>query len=280
MACRRPAEGTASDSLVGNEGSVDDRHQAAKWGTAMTVRLAESASGPGDLGPAGVMGPAGCLPAHTAAPRPEVLVGRADPDSPFVPPRIDAGEHSRRPPQRRTHREFETALRAATVTAHAPTTTHPLRTRRREPQRPRDRVLQSLQGPTTAAGDADHGDAGSHFPRHQRYSGKFTPYTDVAWQLAEAASPCLRGHERTMTFVELGCGENHLAAERILIAVIRNGFPLPATLLTTLTTWLDLYVGTRGERRLRALLERVSPRTCEGAIPAMRKHGDSADADC
>jgi hypothetical protein len=229
----------------------------------MTVQSAESASGPGDLGPARVMGPTECLPAHTAAPRPEVRVGPADPDSPFVPPRMDDRADSRRPPQWRTHREFEAALRAATATAHALTTTSPLRTRRRdEPQPPRNGVLApSQQRPTTAAGDADHGSAGFHSPRHQRYSGKFTPYKDAAWQLAEAASPCLRGHERTMTFVELGCGENHLAVERILTAVILRGFPLPATTLTTLTTWLDLYVGTRGERRLRALLERVSPRT-------------------
>ena len=79
----------------------------------------------------------------------------------------------------------------------------------------------------------------------------------VAWQLADAASPCLTGEERTMIFVQLGCGENHLAAERILAVVVREGFPLPAGLLTTLTTWLDLYVGTREERRLRALIARI-----------------------
>jgi hypothetical protein len=55
-----------------------------------------------------------------------------------------------------------------------------------------------------------------------------------------------------MIFVQLGCGDNHLAAERILAVVVRECFPLPATLLTTLTNWLDLYVGTREERRLRA----------------------------
>ena len=83
----------------------------------------------------------------------------------------------------------------------------------------------------------------------------------VAWQLAEAASPCLTGDERTVIFVELGCGENHLVAERILAAVVREGFPLPAALLHTLTTWLDLYVGTREEQRLRALIARVRPHT-------------------
>jgi hypothetical protein len=86
-----------------------------------------------------------------------------------------------------------------------------------------------------------------------------TSDASVAWQLADAASPCLTGEERTMIFVQLGCGENHLAAERILAVVVRECFPLPATLLTALTNWLDLYVGTPEERRLRALIARIGP---------------------
>ena len=82
---------------------------------------------------------------------------------------------------------------------------------------------------------------------------------NVAWQLADAASPCLTSGERIMIFVQLGCGENHLVAERILAVVVREGFPLPAALLRTLTTWMDLYVGTREERGLRALIARVRP---------------------
>jgi hypothetical protein len=81
----------------------------------------------------------------------------------------------------------------------------------------------------------------------------------VGWQLADAASACLTRHERTRIFVQLGCGEHYLAAERILAAVAREGFPLPAALLTMLTTWLDRYVGTEQEARLRVLIARVSP---------------------
>ena len=69
-----------------------------------------------------------------------------------------------------------------------------------------------------------------------RNLGTMTSDASVAWQLADAASPCLTGDERTMIFVQLGCGENHLAAERILAVVVREGFPLPVALLTTLTT--------------------------------------------
>jgi hypothetical protein len=50
-----------------------------------------------------------------------------------------------------------------------------------------------------------------------------------------------------MSAVQVGCGDNHLAAEWIAV-VVHGGIPLPAALLTTLTAWLDLYVGTRQER--------------------------------
>jgi hypothetical protein len=86
-----------------------------------------------------------------------------------------------------------------------------------------------------------------------------TSDASLAWQLADAASPCLIGDERARIFVQLGCGENHLATETILAVVVRERFPLPAALLTTLTTSLDLYVGTPEERRLRALIKRVWP---------------------
>jgi hypothetical protein len=256
-----------ADSLVRNGASSKTDINRRKGGTAMTVRFAESASGSSHLGSVGAVGPAGCPPAHTAAPRPEVLVGSADRDSPFVPRKMGDGEHGRRPSQGGTHRKIEPARRPANVTAHAPTTTYPLRTRRREPPPPRDGVQPLLQGPTTAGGDADHGGAGSHSPGRHRYSGKITLDADVAWQLADAASLCLTGYERTIIFVELGCGENHLAAERILAVVVGEGFPLPAALLKTLTTWLDRHVGRERACRLKALLDRVTPGLCEAAVP-------------
>jgi hypothetical protein len=237
-----------------------------KGGAAMSVRFAESASGSSDPGSVGAIGPAGCPPAHTAEQRPEVLVGPADRDSPLVPRRMNDGGHSRRPPQGRTHREIEPVRRPANVTTRAPTTTHPLRTRRSEPPPPRDGVLPFLPGHPFAGRDADRGGAGPHYPGRQRYSEKITQDADVTWQLADAASPCLTGYERTVTFVELGCGENHLAAERILDVVVGQGFPLPAALLKTLTTWLDRHVGMERACRLKALLDRVTPGICEAGI--------------
>ncbi|ASL24332.1 hypothetical protein MYCOZU1_05972 (plasmid) [Mycobacterium intracellulare subsp. chimaera] len=60
-----------------------------------------------------------------------------------------------------------------------------------------------------------------------------------------------------MVFVELGCGKNHLAIERILHVVVGKGFPLPTPLLAALTEWLNLYVGSPEERLLRDLTMQV-----------------------
>ena len=96
-------------------------------------------------------------------------------------------------------------------------------------------------------------------PRCNRIRENMTSDSTAAWLLADAASPCLTGDERTMIFVELGCGDNHLAIERILAVAVHNRFPLPGALLATLTCWLDPYIGSREERRIRALVARVRP---------------------
>jgi hypothetical protein len=85
----------------------------------------------------------------------------------------------------------------------------------------------------------------------------------MAWMLADAADVCLTGHERTMTFVELGCGENHLAIERILNAVTSSRMMLPAAIFDTLARWLDGYVGSPEEPRLRTILAEVQAQQFE-----------------
>ena len=79
----------------------------------------------------------------------------------------------------------------------------------------------------------------------------------MAWMLADAANVCLTGHERTMTFVELGCGENHLAIDRILNAVMSNRMMLPVAIFDGLTRWLDGYAGSPEEPQLRTILAEV-----------------------
>lgn len=89
---------------------------------------------------------------------------------------------------------------------------------------------------------------------------------NMAWMLADAASVCLTGHERTMTFVELGCGENHLAIERILHAVMSNRMVLPAVILDRLTRWLDGYAGSREEPQLRTMLAQIGAQQFDPAL--------------
>ena len=60
-----------------------------------------------------------------------------------------------------------------------------------------------------------------------------------------------------MAFVELGCGENHLAIERILNAVMSNRMMLPVAIFDRLTRWLDRYAGSPEEPQLRTMLAQV-----------------------
>lgn len=86
---------------------------------------------------------------------------------------------------------------------------------------------------------------------------------DMAWMLADAADTCLMGHERTMTFVELGSREHHLAIERILNAVLSSGMVLPVAIFEGLTRWLDGYVGSPEEPHLRTMVADVRAQQVE-----------------
>jgi len=90
---------------------------------------------------------------------------------------------------------------------------------------------------------------------------------DMAWMLADAADMCLTGHERTMTFVELGCREHHLAIERILNAVLSSGMVLPVAIFDGLTRWLDGYAGSPEEPQLRTMLADVWTQPFEPVPP-------------
>ena len=79
----------------------------------------------------------------------------------------------------------------------------------------------------------------------------------MGWLLVDTADVCLTGYERTMTFVELGCGEDHLAIERILNAVMSIRMTLPVAIFDRLTCWLDGYVGSPEEPQLRTTLAEI-----------------------
>ena len=100
---------------------------------------------------------------------------------------------------------------------------------------------------------------------------------DMAWLLADAADTCLMGHERTMTFVELGCGEHHLAIERILNAVVSTRVALPLAIFDRLTRWLDGYVGSPEEPHLRSLAADVRAQQVE-PVPLRAQQALRADS--
>jgi hypothetical protein len=77
---------------------------------------------------------------------------------------------------------------------------------------------------------------------------------DMAWLLVDAVKSCMTGYERTMAFVELGCGERYLVIKRILTALLSTRMALPVAILSKLTGWLDGYSGSPEEPQLRMML--------------------------
>jgi hypothetical protein len=90
-----------------------------------------------------------------------------------------------------------------------------------------------------------------------------TSDANMAWLLAVAADVCLTGHQRTMAFIELGCGEYHLAIERILNSVTSSRMTLSVAIFDRLTRWLDAYLGSLEEPRLRTTLAVIRARHCQ-----------------
>jgi hypothetical protein len=132
---------------------------------------------------------------------------------------------------------------------------------------PRDHLARSLttsanhtvqpEMTATLAPSAKVRSAGSSSPAPTTVDLSIISDANMAWMLADAANVCLTGHERTMTFVELGCGENHLAIERILNAVMSNRMMLPVAIFDRLTRWLDGYAGSPEEPQLRTMLAEI-----------------------
>jgi hypothetical protein len=77
---------------------------------------------------------------------------------------------------------------------------------------------------------------------------------DMAWLVVDAVKSCLTDYERTMVFIELGCGESYLAIKRILAVLLSNRMTLPVAILSKLTGWLNGYAGSPEEPQLRMML--------------------------
>ncbi|SRX96211.1 hypothetical protein MSP7336_04487 [Mycobacterium shimoidei] len=76
----------------------------------------------------------------------------------------------------------------------------------------------------------------------------------MAWLLVEAVKSRLSDDERSLVFVELGCGESYLAIKRTLNALTSIRMPLPVSMLAKLTCWLNGYAGSPEEPQLRIML--------------------------
>ena len=86
---------------------------------------------------------------------------------------------------------------------------------------------------------------------------------DMAWLLVDAVRSCLTGYERTVVFVELGCGEAYLAVKRILTALLSTRMALPEAILSMLTGWLNGYAGSPEEPQLWMMLAVIRLQQCE-----------------
>lgn len=80
---------------------------------------------------------------------------------------------------------------------------------------------------------------------------------ELAWLLADATRPCLNRHERQMAYIDLGSGDELLAIERILHAVIAARYELPPALITLVEGWIERYRGSGFEPTLDALVDRL-----------------------
>src|SRR6516162_11279418 len=76
---------------------------------------------------------------------------------------------------------------------------------------------------------------------------------DMAWLLVDAVRSCLTDCDRTIVFVELGCGESYLVIKRILIALLSTRMVLPVATLPKLAGWLNGYAGSPEEPQLRMM---------------------------
>jgi hypothetical protein len=119
--------------------------------------------------------------------------------------------------------------------------------------------------------------AGSSSQAPTTAASSITSDANMAWFLAVAADVCLTGYQRSMTFVELGCGEYHLAIERILNVVMAARMTLSVATCDRLTGWLDGYAGSLEEPRLRTMLARIRTRQCQ-PVPLRTQPGQGVDA--
>jgi hypothetical protein len=77
--------------------------------------------------------------------------------------------------------------------------------------------------------------------------------------LADAVSVCYTATEHLHIYTALGAGETYSAIEWTLRIAVYKRYPLPASLISALSAWLDSYIGNEREPTTRSLLNHVEP---------------------
>lgn len=80
----------------------------------------------------------------------------------------------------------------------------------------------------------------------------------LAWAVADVAAPVSRRSRRTALYARIGAGDQIGAIGDALLLMAEAGFSPPYELLLSMHGWLDGYVGTPDEPRLRRLLNFVA----------------------
>lgn len=80
----------------------------------------------------------------------------------------------------------------------------------------------------------------------------------LAWSLADAASPCLDCVQRNNIFVAIGIGEAFNAIRLLLDAITRARFTVEDALAARLSGWLDAYAGHDDEPGVRRMIRQAA----------------------
>ena len=80
---------------------------------------------------------------------------------------------------------------------------------------------------------------------------------ELAWDLAIEMAPRLKRLERSRLFAQIGADETYSAIEELLTRASRNEYQLTAPLVADLGRWVEGYVGTVREPRLRVIVRQL-----------------------
>jgi hypothetical protein len=82
--------------------------------------------------------------------------------------------------------------------------------------------------------------------------------TGLAWELADAAKPCLDRKQRNQVYIAIGVGDVHSAVKFLLQTVVQSQVSVGSETLRNLNLWVASYRDHPDEARLLDLIGRVT----------------------